>query len=234
MVLHDITNDAKLIKVSATSLGAEWLLERDLNVVNVVAVPVGTHELVAESHDENVLDHLLAKIVVDTEDLLLVPVWLESLLKSPGALEVLAERLLNLQNQLVYCIYQLVNKDTYNDTGDAVGWVAVLLQLLGDSRENAWWKSHVEYTVLLLSAILKLLKVGLETNERLILVILTGDVAADILECLELRLDLLRWGLDGRLDTLEELLTVHLCSGISDDLDVLWQELAAELHRWLV
>ena len=127
-----------------------------------------------------------------------------------------------------------MNKDTYNDTGDAVGWVAVLLQLLGDSGENAWWKSHVEYTVLLLSAILKLLKVVLEANERLILVILTGDVAADILECLELRLDFLRWGLDGGLDTLEELLTVHLCSGISDDLDVLWQELAAELHRWLV
>lgn len=51
-----------------------------LNIVDVVAVPVGAEELVAKSEDQNVLDHLLTKVVVDTEDLLLLPVGLQSVL----------------------------------------------------------------------------------------------------------------------------------------------------------
>jgi hypothetical protein len=47
----------------------------------VVPVPGGAEELVAESEDEDVLDHLLAEVVVDTEDLLLLPVGAEGAVK---------------------------------------------------------------------------------------------------------------------------------------------------------
>jgi hypothetical protein len=67
-----------------------------LNVVDVVTVPVGAEELVAKSEDQDVLDHLLTKVVVDTEDLLLLPVGLQGVLKLSGAAKVLAEGLLNL------------------------------------------------------------------------------------------------------------------------------------------
>ena len=67
-----------------------------LNVVDVVAVPVGAEELVAKSEDQDVLDHLLTEVVVDTEDLLLLPVGLQGGLKLSGAAKVLAEGLLNL------------------------------------------------------------------------------------------------------------------------------------------
>jgi hypothetical protein len=94
--LHDITDDAELIEVASAALSAERLLKCDLDVVDVVTVPRGVEELVAESQDENVLDHLLTEVVVNTEDLLLLPVRIQSLLQIAGALKILAERLLNL------------------------------------------------------------------------------------------------------------------------------------------
>jgi hypothetical protein len=96
MVLHDIANDAKLVKISATPLGTERLLERDLHVVDVVPVPGGTQERVAESQNEDILHHLLAQVMVDAEELVLLPVGLERLLELTGARQVLAERLLDL------------------------------------------------------------------------------------------------------------------------------------------
>lgn len=51
---------------------------------------------VSESQDQNVLNHLLTEVVVDTEDLLLLPVGVQSLLQVARALKVLTERLLDL------------------------------------------------------------------------------------------------------------------------------------------
>lgn len=68
-----------------------------LNVVDVMTVPGSSEELVTEPQDEDVLDHLLSQVVVNTEDLLLFPVGLQSLLQLARALEVLAEWLLNLR-----------------------------------------------------------------------------------------------------------------------------------------
>jgi len=81
MVLHNIADDAKLVEVSATTLGTERLLERDLHVVDVMSVPGGSEERVAEAKDEDVLYHFLAEIMVDAEKFLLLPVRLKRLLK---------------------------------------------------------------------------------------------------------------------------------------------------------
>ena len=67
-----------------------------LNVVDVVTVPGGVEELVAKAHDEDVLDHLLTQVVVDTEDLLFLPVGLEGFLEFTRALQVFSKWLLNL------------------------------------------------------------------------------------------------------------------------------------------
>ena len=45
-----------------------------LNIIDVVAIPGGIEESVAKAHNENVLDHLLTQVVIDTEDFLLLPV----------------------------------------------------------------------------------------------------------------------------------------------------------------
>ena len=67
-----------------------------LNVVDVVTVPCSVEELVSESQDQNVLNHLLTEVVIDTEDLLFLPVGVQSLLQVARALKVLTEGLLDL------------------------------------------------------------------------------------------------------------------------------------------
>jgi hypothetical protein len=62
----------------------------------VVTVPCRVEELIAEPQNENVLDHLLTQVMINTEDLLLLPVGFQGLLQVARALKVLAEGLLDL------------------------------------------------------------------------------------------------------------------------------------------
>ena len=71
---------------------------------------------------------------------------------------------------------------TYNNTRNAVLGVAVALQVLGHCDEDAGRESHVVYPVVLLATLLNLLHVLLESNKRLILVILARNVRAELAE----------------------------------------------------
>lgn len=72
-----------------------------LNVINVVTVPGGTKELVAESENKDVFNHLLAQIMINTEDFILLPVGLQGLLQFPRASEILAKWFFNLRTSAV-------------------------------------------------------------------------------------------------------------------------------------
>lgn len=50
-ILHDITDDAKLVKVATATLCAEWLFESNLDVINVMSVPGSPKEFVAKPED---------------------------------------------------------------------------------------------------------------------------------------------------------------------------------------
>jgi hypothetical protein len=52
-----------------------------LYVVDVVSVPSSAKELVAEPENQDVLDHLLAQVMVNAEDLVLGPVRAQCLLE---------------------------------------------------------------------------------------------------------------------------------------------------------
>jgi hypothetical protein len=62
----------------------------------VVTVPCRVEELIAEPLNDIVLDHLLTQVMINTEDLLLLPVGFQGLLQVARALKVLAEGLLDL------------------------------------------------------------------------------------------------------------------------------------------
>lgn len=85
MVLHDISNDSKFVKVSTTPFSTKWFLEGNLYVVDVVSIPCSTKEFITKPQDQDVLDHFLSKIMIDTENLILMPVWLQCLLQLSGA-----------------------------------------------------------------------------------------------------------------------------------------------------
>ena len=172
-----------------------------LYIVDVVAVPGGVEEFVSETHDENVLDHLLTEVVVDTEDLLFFPVGVESFLEVARALKVLAEGLLNLlrrdEVRMSKCpVRESSNEATYDNTGNAVLGIAVSLQLIRNGDEDARRQSHVEDSVLFLLPLLDILKVLRKVLERFVLVILPRDVGAELAEAVQLLLDLLRGGLN--------------------------------------
>jgi hypothetical protein len=55
MILHNIPDDAELVKVTSPPLSAKALLHDHLDVVNVLPAPHRCHEVVAEAHDQHVL-----------------------------------------------------------------------------------------------------------------------------------------------------------------------------------
>ena len=71
MVLHHVADGASLFVKLAASLDAELFRHRDLHAVNVIAVPDGLEKAVGKAEDQQVLDRLLAEIVVDAKDVVL-------------------------------------------------------------------------------------------------------------------------------------------------------------------
>lgn len=68
-----------------------------------------------------------------------------------------------------------------------------------------------------------------EGDERLVLVILSGNITADRGKLLQLLFHIFCWCLYVGLHPFQVLIVIHFCSGISNDSDVFWQKLVAIL-----
>lgn len=68
-MLLQLPDDAKLIKVAASTLGAKVLLHGDHDCCNRLLVPRRREDLIAKPDAKEVLYHLFAKIVVNAIDL---------------------------------------------------------------------------------------------------------------------------------------------------------------------
>jgi hypothetical protein len=113
---------------------------------------------------------------------------------------------------------------THDDTGHTALGIAVPLQVLRDGDEDTGWKRHVEDSVSLLATLLELLDVFPQIDERVVLVVLAGDISAETTELLQLLFHILRRCLDIGLDAAKVLLVVHLRPGVPNDLDILGEE----------
>lgn len=76
-VLENITNDAEFVEITSPTLGAERLLEGNLHVADRIFIPSGRHRDICKTEHKQVLHHLFAEIMVDTERFVLGPVLLE-------------------------------------------------------------------------------------------------------------------------------------------------------------
>ena len=97
MVLHDVAEGAGPFVEAASLLDAERLGHGDLDVVDVAAVPERLEDGVGEAQGQDVLDRLLAEVVVDPVDLRLVEGLVQGGVELAGAGQVAAERLLDHQ-----------------------------------------------------------------------------------------------------------------------------------------
>ena len=95
MVLDDVAGDAGLLEELPSALDADLFRHRDLHVVDVLAVPQRLEEAVGEAEDEEVLDRLLAQVVIDPEYLRLVEGLGDGVVQLLRAREVVPERLLD-------------------------------------------------------------------------------------------------------------------------------------------
>lgn len=82
-------------------------------------------------------------------------------------------------------------------------------------------------------ALLELLHVFPQLDERLIVVILARDVCAQTAELIELLLQILRRRLDLGPDALDEILVTQFTARIADDLDIVRKEVVAVLRATL-
>ena len=213
VVLLNITDNAEFVKVAASALSTERLLEGDLNVVDELVVEASIDQGVAETHDEQVFDHFFSEVVVDTESLLLLPETLEGTNHLSAALKVLAEGLLD------------------DDTVVSLFGIAVLLETLCNDSEDVGRQCHVEKTagVIVLHLALDALHLLVEVLERGILVVLTRDVLADLEEAFDILLALVIIDvLEVASDLVCKGVLAHLCSGIADNVGGLGEETKTE------
>ena len=72
VVLDDVADDTEAVEVAAAAAGAQILLERELDALDVLRVPRGLEDLVRPAERRDVEDHLLPQVVVEAEELTLV------------------------------------------------------------------------------------------------------------------------------------------------------------------
>src|SRR5579864_1873933 len=72
MVLDHVANGTRLIVKTPTALYAEVLCHRDLDALDVVAVPKGFDKSIGKAERQDVVDCSLAQIMVNTVDVAFV------------------------------------------------------------------------------------------------------------------------------------------------------------------
>ncbi|OPZ56714.1 MAG: hypothetical protein BWY91_00131 [bacterium ADurb.BinA028] len=95
MVLDHVTSGADPVVVAATPTEADVLGHGDLHVVDVVRVPDRVEQLVGEAQRQDVLDRLLAEVVVDPEHRVGREDRLDDGVELPRRGQVVPERLLD-------------------------------------------------------------------------------------------------------------------------------------------
>ena len=95
VVLDHVTSRSHAVVVSGTASDPDVLGHGDLHMVHMVRVPQRLEEAVGEAQGQQVLDGLLAQIVVDAEDGIGFEDLLDHLVELSGAGEIMAEGLLD-------------------------------------------------------------------------------------------------------------------------------------------
>src|SRR5207245_9404500 len=88
MVLDDVAHRPGLLVIAGPLLDPDRLRHRDLHVVDVLAVPDRLEDPVRETQDEDVLDGLLAQVMVDEEHLVVAENGVDHRVERPCRLAV--------------------------------------------------------------------------------------------------------------------------------------------------
>src|SRR5262245_37685246 len=93
MVLDHVPKRAGFLIVSASSFDANRFGGCDLYVVHIAAIPQRLKNTIAETKRQNILDSLLAQVMIDAEHLVFVEHTMDRVVEFSGTLQVVPERL---------------------------------------------------------------------------------------------------------------------------------------------
>jgi hypothetical protein len=94
VVLDHVAHCSRLFVKRPATLNANALRSRDLHMIDVVAVPYRLKDAVRKAKHQNVLDGLLAQIVIDPEDLAFVENFIYFIIQLARAIKIMSKRLL--------------------------------------------------------------------------------------------------------------------------------------------
>jgi hypothetical protein len=205
VVLDDVAGRADAVVVARASADADVLGHGDLHVVDVTAVPQRLEHRVREAQRQDVLDGLLAQVMVDAEDLVGVEDLVHDRVELLRARQIVAEGLLD---------------DGAAPRALAALRESVLLQLRDDGREELRRHREIEGEVAArTTGLVQLLDGRLEAAERLVVV---EDALHEAHPLGQLLPDLLaergaRMLLDGVVHDLREVLVLPVAAGESHE-----------------
>ena len=93
MVLHHIAQGPRFFVITAARPNAQALADRDLHVIDGLAVPELFENGIGKTEHQNVLNGFFAKIMVDAINLFFVSEASQLLIQLLGRCEIVAERL---------------------------------------------------------------------------------------------------------------------------------------------
>ena len=100
MVLHNIAQRPGFFVEWSAALDTQSLGRRNLHMIDVVPVPHRLEDAVRKAKDQDVLHRLLAQVVVDAEDLILMKDGVYLAVQFARRVQVVAERLLDHHRDL--------------------------------------------------------------------------------------------------------------------------------------
>ena len=95
MILNHIARCAYPVVIPGAPSQSDVLGHGDLDMVDIVRIPDGIEELIGEAQRKNVLDRLLAQVVIDAEDGVLREDPVHHRVEFLGALQIMTEGLLD-------------------------------------------------------------------------------------------------------------------------------------------
>src|SRR6185437_15969714 len=129
MVLDHVAQGPGFLVIRAAPLDANRFGGRDLNVIDIAAVPERLEHAVSEPEGQNVLNRLLAQVMIDPIDLRFIEDLVNLVVQMPRAVQIVAEGLLNNHAPPSAAVIQMVLAKLENCFG-------VMTGLRGQIKEN--------------------------------------------------------------------------------------------------
>jgi hypothetical protein len=210
-ILQYIADNAKLVEITSPTLRAERLLESDLNITNRVLIPSSPHCNIGETKDKQIFNHFFTEVMVNPESFILGPVLFDGSQQLASRIKILSERFFD---------DDAIDPSCYN--------ITVLLEVFGDRDEYARRKGKVEDTIAFFGLVTRFefLEMLIKFIERSSVFVVTRDICGEVLEFLQGggRMRIIIWVLDVRCLSFQKLLSIHLSSCITNDLQILWEK----------